>query len=70
MDLSMQGVWQPLDGILPLGNVHERHTGDLAQPSSKSSIAGRHNVDTMRGDSVGDAVVSVRAFVVARQAFK
>lgn len=64
------GVWEALNGVAMLVNVHDRHTGNLAQSSLKILIACRHDVAPVRLNTVHDAVISICALVRAWIALK
>ena len=51
-------------------NPHTRPPTHLAYPSPQVSIAGGHNVALVAGNALADAVICVRAFVGAWDAFK
>ena len=44
---SFKVVRELLNGEFPSGDLHHRHTGDLADPSNEVLIFGRDNVDAV-----------------------
>ncbi len=59
-------VWQPLDGIAPPHNIHERDAWNFSYPPAQFAIASSDNVALVRGHTLDKAVVGVRASVRAR----
>ena len=62
---SVRRPGQPLDDVLSPGDLHDGHTGDLAQPPLEILVVGSDNIDARLGDTVEDAVVGVDALVLA-----
>lgn len=65
---AISDVRQPLDDVFALRNAHNGHTGNLPDPPLQIAIVGRHKIDPVLQHPLHDAVISIRALVIALQA--
>ena len=62
-----RSLWQPLDGVFVLLDVHDGHARDLADAALQVLVAGGHDVALVARHALAQAVICVRAGVRARQ---
>jgi hypothetical protein len=62
---TIRRIRQPLNNILPLCYTHNRHTGNLPNPPLQIPIVRRHQINPMFLHSIHNAIVCIRALVIA-----
>ena len=62
---TIRNIRQPLNDILPLRNAHKRHPRNLPDPPLELPIIRSDKIDTMLQDPIDEAIVRIRALVVA-----
>lgn len=63
-------IRQPLYGVPPPHDVHERNTRNFAHAPPELAVARRDDVAAAGGDALDEAVVGVGALVRAREALE